>query len=96
LAAIARRAGRTAEIIGRWIKGKRSQFTIATKCVGVMGPKPWDRGMSRKHQNNAPPPEGTRFMLGTAAGRYLRYFDAAAADMGEFEQIGSAAWIPRP
>ena len=22
---------------------------LATKCVGVMGPKPWDRGMSRKH-----------------------------------------------
>jgi 1-deoxyxylulose-5-phosphate synthase len=42
-------AGRTEEIIGRWIKGKRSQFVIATKCVGVMGPKPWERGMSRKH-----------------------------------------------
>ncbi|HVY15649.1 MAG TPA: aldo/keto reductase [Rhodopila sp.] len=42
-------AGRTEEIIGRWIKGKRSEFIIATKCVGVTGPKPWDRGMSRKH-----------------------------------------------
>lgn len=42
-------AGRTEDIIGRWIKGKRSQFVIATKCVGVMGPKPWERGMSRKH-----------------------------------------------
>jgi 1-deoxyxylulose-5-phosphate synthase len=26
--------GRTEEIIGRWIKAKRSQFIIATKCVG--------------------------------------------------------------
>jgi 1-deoxyxylulose-5-phosphate synthase len=42
-------AGRTEEIIGSWIKGKRHDFIIATKCVGVTGPKPWDRGMSRKH-----------------------------------------------
>jgi 1-deoxyxylulose-5-phosphate synthase len=41
--------GRTEEITGRWLKGKRHQFIVATKCVGVLGPKPWDRGMSRKH-----------------------------------------------
>jgi aryl-alcohol dehydrogenase (NADP+) len=41
--------GRTEEIVGRWLKGKRSQFIVATKCVGVVGPKPWDHGMSRKH-----------------------------------------------
>lgn len=42
-------AGRTEEIVGRWLKGKRSSFVVATKCVGQMGPKPWDQGMSRKH-----------------------------------------------
>lgn len=42
-------AGRTEEFVGRWLKGKRQQFIIATKCVGAMGPKPWDQGMSRKH-----------------------------------------------
>ncbi len=42
-------AGRTEEIVGDWLKGKRHQFVVATKCVGQMGPKPWDRGMSRKH-----------------------------------------------
>jgi 1-deoxyxylulose-5-phosphate synthase len=42
-------AGRTEEIVGAWLKGKRQQFIVATKCVGVMGPKPWDMGMSRKH-----------------------------------------------
>jgi len=42
-------AGRTEEIIGAWLKGKRHQFILATKCVGQMGPKPWDQGMSRKH-----------------------------------------------
>ena len=33
----------------RWLKGKRHDFIVATKCVGAMGPKPWDQGMSRKH-----------------------------------------------
>jgi len=42
-------AGRTEEILGRWLKGKRTSFVLATKCVGQMGPKPWDQGMSRKH-----------------------------------------------
>ncbi len=41
--------GTTESIIGRWLKGKRHSFIVATKCVGVMGPKPWDLGMSRKH-----------------------------------------------
>jgi len=42
-------AGRTEEIVGAWLKGKRESFILATKCVGQMGPKPWDQGMSRKH-----------------------------------------------
>jgi aryl-alcohol dehydrogenase-like predicted oxidoreductase len=42
-------AGRTEEIVGAWLKGKRRDFILATKCVGVTGPKPWDQGMSRKH-----------------------------------------------
>ena len=42
-------AGRTEQIVGDWLKGKRHQFIVATKCVGQMGPKPWDLGMSRKH-----------------------------------------------
>jgi 1-deoxyxylulose-5-phosphate synthase len=42
-------AGRTEEIVGGWLKGKRHDFILATKCVGQIGPKPWDLGMSRKH-----------------------------------------------
>jgi aryl-alcohol dehydrogenase-like predicted oxidoreductase len=42
-------AGKTEEIIGKWMKGKRRDFIVATKCVGQMGKKPWDQGMSRKH-----------------------------------------------
>jgi 1-deoxyxylulose-5-phosphate synthase len=41
--------GRTEEIIGRWMKGKRDDVIVATKCVGSMGAKPWQQGMSRKH-----------------------------------------------
>jgi 1-deoxyxylulose-5-phosphate synthase len=42
-------AGRTEEIVGGWLKGKRADFVLATKCAGQVGPKPWDQGMSRKH-----------------------------------------------
>ncbi len=42
-------AGRTEEIIGRWLKGKREHFIIATKAVGRVGRAPWDQGSSRKH-----------------------------------------------
>ncbi|HEY2021598.1 aldo/keto reductase [Paraburkholderia sp.] len=44
-----RLAGRTEEIIGRWLKGKRERFIVATKAVGKVGPAPWDQGASRKH-----------------------------------------------
>lgn len=42
-------AGRTEEIVGRWLKGKRERFILATKAVGKMGPSAWDQGGSRKH-----------------------------------------------
>jgi 1-deoxyxylulose-5-phosphate synthase len=41
--------GRTEEIVGAWLKGRRSQFILATKAVGKMGPNAWDQGASRKH-----------------------------------------------
>jgi aryl-alcohol dehydrogenase-like predicted oxidoreductase len=42
-------AGRTEEIVGTWLKGKRHQFILATKCAGQVGAQPWDQGTSRKH-----------------------------------------------
>jgi aryl-alcohol dehydrogenase (NADP+) len=42
-------AGRTEEIVGRWLRGKRHDFILATKCFGPMSSRPWDRGNSRKH-----------------------------------------------
>ena len=41
--------GRTEEILGRWLQGKRENFVVATKCFGPMGPNPWDAGNSRRH-----------------------------------------------
>jgi 1-deoxyxylulose-5-phosphate synthase len=41
--------GRTEEIVGRWLSGKRHQFIVATKAVGKTGGSPWDQGASRKH-----------------------------------------------
>jgi len=41
--------GRTEEILGRWLRGKRDKFIVATKCGGNVGPAPWQRGTSRKH-----------------------------------------------
>jgi aryl-alcohol dehydrogenase-like predicted oxidoreductase len=42
-------AGRTEEIIGRWLQGRRHRVLLATKAVGVVGPSAWDKGSSRKH-----------------------------------------------
>lgn len=41
--------GRTEEVVGDWLKGKRDQFILATKASGVMGPASWNQGNSRKH-----------------------------------------------
>jgi aryl-alcohol dehydrogenase-like predicted oxidoreductase len=42
-------AGRTEEILGRWLRGRRQRFVLATKCFFPMGPGPNDRGNSRLH-----------------------------------------------
>lgn len=44
-----RTAGRTEEIVGRWLAGRRDQYVVATKCFGPMGRRPWDMGNSRRH-----------------------------------------------
>src|ERR1700734_3949648 len=41
--------GRTEEIIGRWLPGKRERIILATKCFAPLGPSPMDGGNSRKH-----------------------------------------------
>jgi aryl-alcohol dehydrogenase (NADP+) len=41
--------GRTEEIVGRWLLGKRDDYVVATKCYGPMGARPWQSGSSRRH-----------------------------------------------
>ncbi|MGH9761685.1 MAG: aldo/keto reductase [Blastocatellia bacterium] len=42
-------AGRTEEIVGKWLEGKRDKVVLATKCRMQMGPGANDAGLSRKH-----------------------------------------------
>jgi 1-deoxyxylulose-5-phosphate synthase len=42
-------AGKTEEVIGRWLQGKRDRFVIATKCRLRVGHGPNDQGLSRRH-----------------------------------------------
>src|SRR5580704_14109293 len=42
-------AGRSEEIVGKWLNGKRDRFVLATKCRGRTGHGPNDEGLSRRH-----------------------------------------------
>ncbi len=42
-------AGRTEEIVGQWLKGRRDRFVVATKCRIRVGTGPNDEGLSRRH-----------------------------------------------
>jgi aryl-alcohol dehydrogenase (NADP+) len=55
--------GRTEEIVGRWLRGKRERFVVATKCSGKVGPAPFQQGTSRRHVLAAL--EGSLRRLGT-------------------------------
>jgi aryl-alcohol dehydrogenase (NADP+) len=41
--------GRSEEIIGGWLTGRREEFVVATKAWAPTGPSPNDRGSSRRH-----------------------------------------------
>jgi 1-deoxyxylulose-5-phosphate synthase len=41
--------GQTEEILGRWLKGQRDDYIVATKGFVPMSRRPWDGGNSRKH-----------------------------------------------
>src|SRR5215210_776756 len=42
-------AGRTEEIVGKWLAGKRDDFVLATKCRIRVGHGVNDEGLSRVH-----------------------------------------------
>ncbi len=41
--------GRTEEIVGDWLKGRREDYVIATKCFFPTGKRAWEGGNSRKN-----------------------------------------------
>ena len=41
--------GRTEEIVGKWLKGKRDQFVLATKCGLAVSSDANGQGLSRRH-----------------------------------------------
>jgi aryl-alcohol dehydrogenase (NADP+) len=41
--------GRTEEIVGQWLRGRRDEYVVATKCYFATGPRPWDSGNSRQN-----------------------------------------------
>jgi len=55
--------GMTEEILGRWLAGKRQNFTVATRCCATMGPNPMGprhqppTHPGRRGQLVAPPPD---------------------------------------
>ena len=55
--------GRTEEILGRWLQGRRADVILATKGYGATSERPWDRGNSRKHLLDAI--DGSLRRLGT-------------------------------
>jgi len=68
-------AGRTEQILGRWLKGRRDQFVLATKCRIRVGTGPNDEGLSRRHVLRAVDDSLTR--LGTD---YIDLYQAHAPD----------------
>jgi 1-deoxyxylulose-5-phosphate synthase len=79
-------AGRTEEIVGRWLKGKRNRFIIATKAAMPMGPSSWDQGSSRKHLLDAI--DGSLRRLGTEyVDLYQLHFDDPATPLEESLEV---------
>lgn len=74
--------GRTEEILGRWLRGKRERFIVAAKGAMPMGPELWNQGASRKHLLDAI--EGSLRRLGTDyVDLYQVHFDDAATPLDE-------------
>ncbi len=74
--------GRTEEIMGRWLKGKRRRFIVATKAGCPMGPAAWEQGGSRKHLLDAI--DGSLRRLGTDyVDLFQLHFDDAATPIDE-------------
>jgi len=75
-------AGRTEEIVGKWLHGKRDRFVLATKCRIRVGPGPNDEGLSRRHIFRAVEDSLRRLrtIMSTSTRRIRRSRDTAGGD----------------
>lgn len=74
--------GRTEEILGRALHGRRHEVVLATKCTMPMGPHPWQAGTSRKHILDAV--DASLRRLGTDyVDLYQLHFDDRATPLDE-------------
>jgi aryl-alcohol dehydrogenase (NADP+) len=74
--------GRTEEIVGRWLTGKRDNFVVATKCFGPTGTHPWQAGNSRRHIMDAID-ESLRRLQTDYVDLYQLHFDDRAVPFDE-------------
>jgi len=70
--------GRSEEIVGRWLRERRPRVTVATKCVGRVGPGPNDLGGGRKHVIEACEASLRRLQVDRVDLFYLHHSDLAA------------------
>lgn len=71
--------GRTEEIVGRWLKGRREDFVVATKAYFPVGDGPLDRGSSRRHLVRQAEASLKRLDIDWLDIFYLHHWDDAAA-----------------
>jgi aryl-alcohol dehydrogenase-like predicted oxidoreductase len=84
--------GRSEEILGRWLKGRRDDVIVATKGGAPSGPHSWNRGSSRKHLLAAVDQSLRR--LGTDhIDLYQLHFDDPATPLDEL--AGVLDWLVR-
>lgn len=76
------RTGLTEKIVGRWLKGKRDQFIIATKAGAQMSDDSADQGGSRKHLLDAIDGSLRRLDI-EYIDLYQMHFDDAATPLDE-------------
>jgi aryl-alcohol dehydrogenase (NADP+) len=91
--------GRTEEIIGRWLQGRRADVILATKGFGATGPRPWDRGnlYQLHHPDDTPIEESLRALDDIVRAGKARYVGCSnffawqvARALGRSEVLGLA------
>lgn len=98
--------GRTEEIVGRWLKGRRHEIVLATKVFGAMGPSPNDGGLARRHILSAVDASLSRLQTdvidlyqahqwdpNTPLDEILEAFDRVV-EAGKVRYIGVSNWRP--